>query len=96
MDNKTIVANLIKISTLLADESDYELWIAPTLQEAIDQLEPVKVIKTNSFDKVSDYKGMCDDCYQHSWLCPDCDKCEECCRECDDVSNCEWLEKEDN
>lgn len=39
MDNKTIVANLIKISTLLADESDYELWIAPSLQGAIDQIE---------------------------------------------------------
>lgn len=39
MDNQTIVSNLVKISTLLADESDYELWIAPTLQEAIDQIE---------------------------------------------------------
>lgn len=39
MDNQTIVSNLVKISTLLADESDYELWIAPTLQEAIDHIE---------------------------------------------------------
>ena len=93
MNNQTIVANLIKISTLLADENDYELWIAPALQGAIDQLEPEQLNNTNSFDKVTDYKGLCDDCYQHSRLCSECDKCEECCRDTDD---CDWLMKEDN
>ena len=59
--------------------------------------------KISSFDKVTQYNGLCDDCYEsrgnqvllREWskLCPECDKCEECCRDTDD---CDWIMKEDN
>ena len=43
------------------------------------------------FNKVTKYKGLCDECYQHSRLCSECDKCEDCCRT---IEDCQWIIEE--
>lgn len=39
MDSADLVSNLKKIDTLLVDTQGYESWVAPTLQEVIDNIE---------------------------------------------------------
>ena len=45
------------------------------------------------FNEITQFNGLCDDCYVWSKLCAECEKCEECCR---DTEDCDWLMKEDN
>ena len=51
------------------------------------------ISQINNFNNITQYNGLCDDCYEWFKLCSECDKCEECCRDTDD---CDWIMKEDN